>query len=117
MTDQPPLPQTLWDTLSAEAQGAVLGLVETFERRIAELEERVNKNSTNSSKPPSSDPPSVKRRPPTPASGKKRGGQHGHRHPPRAVVPPEQPRQVIDCKPPKSRCGGHELLGDAPEPI
>jgi transposase len=117
MTDQPPLPQTLWDTLSAEAQGAVLGLVETFERRIAELEERVNKNSTNSSKPPSSDPPSVKRRPPTPASGKKRGGQPGHRHHPRALVPPEQLRQVIECKPQECRRCGHELLGDDPEPI
>src|SRR3954447_13329198 len=117
MTDQPPLPQTLWDTLSAEAQGAVLGLVETFERRIAELEERVNKNSTNSSRPPSSDPPSVKRRPPTPASGKKRGGQPGHRHHPRALVPPEQLRQVIECKPQECRRCGHELLGDDPEPI
>src|SRR3954449_12529823 len=117
MTDQPPLPQTLWDTLSAEAQGAVLGLVETFERRIAELEERVNKNSTNSSKPPSSDPPSVKRRPPTPASGKKRGGQPGHRHHPRALVPPEQLRQVIECKPPECQRCGDELHGDDPEPI
>jgi transposase len=117
MTDQPPLPQTLWDTLSAEAQGAVLGLVETFERRIAELEERVNKNSTNSSKPPSSDPPSVKRRPPTPASGKKRGGQPGHRHHPRALVPPEQLRQVIECKPPECKRCGDELHGDDPEPI
>src|SRR3954471_15895088 len=117
MTDQPPLPQTLWDTLSAEAQGAVLGLVETFERRIAELEERLNKNSTNSSKPPSSDPPSVKRRPPTPASGKKRGGQPGHRHHPRALVPPEQLRQVIECKPEGCRWCGHDLHGDDPEPI
>jgi transposase len=117
MTDQPPLPQTLWDTLSPEAQGAVLGLVETFERRIAELEERVNKNSTNSSKPPSSDPPSVKRRPPTPASGKKRGGQPGHRHHPRALVPPERLRQVIECKPPECKRCGDELHGDDPEPI
>jgi transposase len=117
MTDQPPLPQPLWDTLSPEAQAAVSGLVQTFERRIAELEERVNKNSTNSSKPPSSDPPSVKRRPPTPASGKKRGGQPGHRHHTRALVPPEQLRQVIECKPPECPRCGDELHGDDPEPI
>src|ERR1700761_239496 len=111
MKDQPPLPQPLWDTLSAEAQAAVSALAEPFERRIAELEERLNKNSTNSSKPPSSDPPSVKRRPPAPASGKKRGGQPGHRHQPRALVPPEQLRQVFECKPPECRWFGGELHG------
>ena len=117
MTDQPPLPQILWDTLSPEAQAAVAAVVQSLEQRIAELEERVNKNSTNSSKPPSSDPPSVKRRPPAPALGKKRGGQPGHRHQPRALVPPEQLRQVFECKPPECRSCGEALHGDAPEPI
>jgi transposase len=117
MTDQPPLPQTLWDTLSPEAQAAVTAVVQSLEQRIAELEERVNKNSTNSSKPPSSDPPSVKRRPPAPASGKKQGGQPGHRHQPRALVPPEQLRQVFECKPPECRSCGEALHGDDPEPI
>jgi transposase len=117
MTDQPPLPQPLRDTLSPEAQAAVSGLVQTFERRIAELEERLNRNSTHSSKPPSSDPPSVKRRPPAPATGKKRGGQPGHRHHSRSLVPPEQLRQVIQCKPPECRRCGDELEGDDPEPI
>jgi transposase len=117
MTDRPPLPQPIWDTLSPEAQAAVAALVQSFERRIAELEERLDTNSTNSSKPPSSDPPSVKRRPPAPTSGKKRGGQPGHRHHPRALVPPEQVRQVIECKPVACRRCGHELRGDDPEPI
>src|SRR5512143_1886035 len=117
MTDQPPLPPAIWDTLSPEAQAAVTALVRSFERRIAELEERLNTNSTNSSKPPSSDPPSVKRRPPAPTSGKKRGGQPGHRHHPRALVPPEQVRQVIECKPVQCRRCGHELRGDDPEPL
>src|SRR5215207_4407720 len=107
MTAQPPLPQTIWDTLSPEAQAAVSGLVQSFERRIADLEERLGKDSTNSSKPPSSDPPSVKRRPPDPASGKKRGGQTGHHHHPRALVPPEQLRQIIECKPEGCRWCGH----------
>ena len=109
MTDQPPLPLILWDTLSPEAQAAVTVVVQSLEQRIAELEERVNKNSTNSSKPPSSDPLSVKRRPPAPASGKKRGGQPGHRHQPRALVPPEQLRQVFECKPPECRSCGEAL--------
>src|SRR5512147_2065050 len=117
MTDRPPLPPAIWDTLSPEAQAAVTALVRSFERRIAEFEERLNTNSTNSSKPPSSDPPSVKRRPPTSPSGKKRGGQSGHRHHPRALVPPEQLRQVIECKPPRCRWCGDDLRGDDPEPI
>jgi transposase len=117
MTDQPPLPPAIWDTLSPDAQGAVTALVQSFERRIADLEERLGKNSTNSSKPPSSDPPSVKRRPPAPATGRKRGGQPGHRHHSRPLVPPERLRQVIECKPPHCRCCGHDLHGDDPQPL
>jgi transposase len=116
MTDQPPLPQDIWDTLSPDAKAAVMALVQVFERRIADLEERLGKNSTNSSKPPSSDPPSIKRRPPAPASGRKRGGQPGHRHHPRALVPPDRVRQVIECKPPSCRGCGLDLHGDDPEP-
>jgi transposase len=92
-------------------------MVRSFERRITKLEERLDKNSTNSSRPPSSDPPSVKRRPPAPPPGKNRGGQPGPRHHPRASVPPEQLRQVIECKPEGCRRCGHELQGDDPEPI
>src|SRR5689334_20525185 len=103
MLDQPPIPQALWDTLAPEAQAAVTALVQAFERRIAELEERLGKDSTNSSKPPSTDPPSVKRRPPVPPSGKERGGQPGHRHHRRALVPPERLRHVIECRPPHCR--------------
>jgi transposase len=117
MSDSPPIPDVLWGTVPPEAQAAIRALLRTLERRIADLEERVNKNSTNSSKPPSSDPPSIKRRPPTTASGKKPGGQPGHRHRTRTLVPPEQLRQVIECKPPECRRCGHELHGDDPEPI
>jgi transposase len=117
MSDAPPIPQPLWATVPPEAQAAIRALLTTLERRIADLEERVNKNSTNSSQPPSSDLPSVKRRPPAAPSGKKRGGQPGHRHHPRALVPPEGLRQVIECKPEGCRWCGHELHGDDPKPI
>jgi len=117
MTVRPPLSPDLWDTLSPETQAAVSALVLSFERRIADLEERINKNSTNSSKPPSSDPPSVKRRPPAPASGKKRGGQPGHRRQARPLVPPERLRHVIDCKPPECRWCHLPLQGNDSEPI
>ena len=92
-------------------------LVQSFERRIADLEERLNKDSTNSSKPPSTDPPSVKRRPPAPSTGKKRGGQPGHQRRARPLVPPEQVRRVIDCKPPECRWCHQQLRGNDPEPI
>ena len=117
MKDQPPLSPAIWSTLTPEARAAVTALVQAFEQRIADLEERLRKNSTNSSKPPSSDPPSVKRRPPVPPSGKKRGGQPGHRHHPRALVPPEQLRQVIECRPPHCRWCGHDLHGEDPKPL
>src|SRR4051794_33683086 len=117
MKDQPPIPQPLWDGLPAEARAAVSALVDSYQRRIAELEQRLGRNSTNSSRPPSSDPPSVKRRPPVPSTGKKRGGQPGHPRQARPLVPPEQLRQVIDCKPPECRWCHQQLQGDDPEPI
>jgi transposase len=117
MMDRPPLPQDIWDTLTPEAQAAVLALVAAFDQRIASLEERLNTNSTNSSKPPSSDAPSVKRRPPIPPSGKKRGGQPGHHRRVRVLIPAEQVRQLVVCKPTHCReCGG-DLQGDDPEPL
>ena len=117
MPDQPPLPPHIWSTLSPEAQASISAVILSLEQRIADLEERLHKNSTNSSKPPSSDPPSVKRRPPAPASGKRRGGQPGHRRQARPLVPPEQPRQVFECKPPRCRWCGDALAGDDPEPL
>src|SRR3954465_13583271 len=116
MTDRPPLPQHIWSTLSPEAQGAVSAVILSLEQRIADLEEKLNKNSTNSSRPPSSDRPSVKRRPPAPASGRKRGGQPGHHRSPPPLGPPERPRGAIDCKPPRCRWCKDALAGDAPEP-
>jgi transposase len=75
------IPESLWNTVPPEAQAAILAVIAALEKRIAELEARLNLNSTNSSKPPSSDPPDVKlkRRPPAPPSGRKRGRQPGHK--------------------------------------
>src|SRR4051812_40514798 len=117
MPDHPPLAQPIWDTLSPEAQAAVSELVDSFERRVAALQEQGRRNSTDSSRPPSSDPPSVKRRPPSPPSGKKRGGQPGHARHARPLVPPEAVRQVIECKPPQCRWCGDALAGDDAEPL
>ena len=62
MSELSPIPEPTWQTVPPEALQAVQARLEPLERRIAELDQRLNTNTTNSSRPPSSDPPSVKRR-------------------------------------------------------
>src|SRR5215213_4472887 len=103
MRAPPPIPDDLWRQVPPDARAALHTLIQSLERRIAELEQRLNRNSTNSSKPPSTDPPAVKRRPPAAPSGKRRGGQPGHHRHTRSLVPPEQVHEVLDCRPPHCR--------------
>jgi transposase len=110
------IPQHLWDNLSDEARAGIGAVIETLENRIAELEARLNQNSTNSSKPPSSDPIGVKRRPPDPPSKRRRGGQKGHPRRLRALVSPERIASVTDCKPTECRRCGQALGGEDAEP-
>src|SRR5258708_21083058 len=124
MIPMPRLPEPLWKAASPELQAGIMALVQSYEERIAGLENRLNDlenrlklNSTNSSKPPSSDPIGLKRKPPAPPSGKKRGGQPGHHKTHRALVPPEKIRETTHCKPTACRRCGHELSGDDPEPL
>jgi transposase len=124
MIPQPPIPESLWNMVPPEAQGAILALLGSLQSRITELEQRVGDlearlklNSTNSSKPPSSDPIGLKRKPPASPSGRKRGGQLGHRRALRSLVPPEKVRSIIDCKPTDCRRCGHTLAGDDPSPL
>ena len=114
----PSIPESLWVTIPSEAQAAIFAVIASLEKRIADLEARLNQNSTNSSKPPSTDSPEVKvkRRPPVPPAGRKRGGQPGHKRHTRALVPPELVRQTFEIKPPQCRGCGLALQGDDPEP-
>src|SRR5262249_10685137 len=118
MSSHPPISESLWNTVPPDAQAALLDAFASLEKRIAELEARLNLNSTNSSKPPSTDPPAVKlkRRPPASPSGRKRGGQPGHKRHTRALVPLEQIRETIEVKP--THCGGcgAALQGADPAP-
>src|SRR5436309_11567340 len=118
MSPHPPIPETLWNTIPPEAQAALVAAFASLERRIADLEARLNTNSTNSSKPPSSDPPAVKvkRRPPAPPSGRKRGGQPGHKRHTRALVPPDQVRETFEIRPPQCAGCGAALEGQDPDP-
>src|ERR671913_443114 len=115
MTRPTSIPQPIWETLSTEAQAVVAGVIAQLEQRIADLEERLNQNSTNSSRPPSSDPPAVKRAPPKPPSGRRSGGQPGHALQQRPVLEPTRPPVVL--KPSACRRCGHALAGTDPQPL
>jgi transposase len=124
MIDPPPIPDELWAKVPPEAQAAITAVflamrqrVEQLETRVHDLEARLKLNSTNSSKPPSSDPIGLKRKPPAPPTGKNRGGQPGHRKARRTLVPPEQVREIFNCKPTACRRCGRGLAGEDPEPL
>src|SRR4051794_20516474 len=124
MIPRPPIPEPLWSTVPPEAQIAILGVLDSVNGRVLELEQRARDlearlklNSTNPSKPPSSDPIGFKRKPPAPPSGRKRGGQPGHPRAPRRLVPPEEVRTTTECRPTDCRRCGHALVGDDPTPL
>jgi len=73
-----------------------------LEARVAELEQRLNRNSRNSSLPPSQDPPSAPPRPGEPGSGRERGGQPGHEGKSRPLLPLERVDEVVEHWP--ERC-------------
>lgn len=92
-------PEAVWQLVSAvvEAQQAI---IEQLTARIAELERRLGKNSSNSSKPPSSD--GLKRTTSlrTNLTGRKPGGQPGH--PGHTLRQSSRPDEIIEV--PLSRC-------------
>lgn len=108
-----------WVATPPAVQVLVLSLLEsvaTLQKRVAELEERVNQTSRNSSKPPSSDPPNAAPRS-KPVSGRKAGGQPGHSGQGRPLRPVESVNRVVPLRP--ERCGecGTLLLGEDPDPV
>lgn len=117
MSFTPPIPEELWDQIPTAAQAAIRAAFTALEQRIADLEARLNRNSSNSSKPPSAEPLHVERRPPEPTSQRRRGGQTGHRRHTRELVPPERLDAVVECKPEACPDCGHALAGDDAEPI
>jgi transposase len=107
------------DARIAQLEGQVATLtahVETLMKQVAELTERLNRNSRNSHMPPSTDPPgsrggSGEDKP----AGRKRGGQPGHGGSRRALLPPEQVDEVVDVFP--SHCEGcANELAEVPDP-
>jgi transposase len=90
--------------------------IAALQARVAELEARLGKNSTNSSKPPSSDGPGTPPRPKQAPTGRKRGGQPGHGKHERTLLPPERVRSVTECRPKACRGCGDALHGSDPDP-
>lgn len=108
-------PLTLETALELIAE--LRALVAQQAKRIAELEEKVRKDSSNSSKPPSSDGPSKKRKyPEKKRTGRKRGGQPGHKKHERTMLPVEQARSVTEVKPSSCERCGKPLQGEDPCP-
>ena len=109
MSEPPPLPPDIWEGLHPAAQALIRALLQ----RVADLEARLNQNSTNSSLPPSADPPHAKPAPPKPPSGKKAGGQPGHA---RALRPRLAPDLIVHHRPNRCAGCGRGLAGDDPQP-
>jgi transposase len=117
MSAGPPIPDELWQQIPPAAQAAILSLIQHYERRLADLEGRLNKNSTNSSKPPSSEHPHAKPIRHTGKSPRGAGGQLGHAKHQRPLLPTEQCQQVIPCVPPTCRRCAAPLSGTDPQPL
>src|SRR5881628_4019177 len=83
-----------------------------LEGRVAELEERLSRNSRNSSLPPSQDPPSAPPRPKKPASGRRPGGQPGHEGRNRPLFPLERVDEVREHWPERCARCAHAFLAD-----
>jgi transposase len=103
-----------------EAQAIIrllLARIALQDRRITELEARLNKTPQNSSLPPSSQHPHAKPAPPRKPSGKKPGGQPGHEKAERALVPVDRVDETVVLKPRVCRRCGDRLTGSDPEPL
>jgi hypothetical protein len=93
--------------------------IHQLQQQLADTQARLKTNSTNSSLPPSSDRFHGKRRPPPdPARPRKqRGGQPGHPRWQRLLVPDDQVRRTMPCKPTACRRCGRPLTGTDPAPL
>ncbi len=79
--------------------------IQQLEARVEKLERQLAKNSENSSRPPSSDPPQRAARRGKDRSGRKPGGQPGHEGHGRPLLPAWAVDELIDHWPASCDCG------------
>jgi len=118
--EPPPLPPVVLDALPPGVVAYIRWQAAQIDRlaaRVAELEARLGKDSTNSSKPPSTDHPHAKPVRPKPKSKRTRGGQPGHPKHERALIPTADCRAVVPCRPTACRRCGGPLAGADPDPL
>ena len=110
----------LWNRIPTEAQAVFVKMAETIarlERKVAELESRVNKTPQNSSLPPSTQHPHAKSAPRKEKGGKRPGGQPGHPKHERPLLPTEKCDDVQSLKPTECRRCGEKLRGSDADPL
>lgn len=115
---QSPITAEQLAALPPEVQKLVWAIIEHYERRIAELEAKLNpKTPQNSSLPPSSQHPHAKPLANKAKSKNKRGGQPGHEKHERTLIPVERCVAVHDYRPRQCRECGRKLSGSDPQPL
>ena len=90
--------------------------IENLKAEIAELRERLGRNSNNSSQPPSADAAQSRHAPRRERSGRKRGAQRGHTGAGRKLKALAEVDQVIELRPTSCGACGSLLLGTDPQP-
>jgi transposase len=126
MDAHPPLPPEIWEQTPPVAQEMILAQVEALAQlrveiaqlkaTLAELVQRLGRNSRNSSQPPSADPPQTTQQPRRDPSGRRPGGQPGHEGQTRALVPVEAVDVIIPVTPLQCPRCQRPLQGDDPQP-
>jgi len=89
-------------------------LLQQQQKRIEQIEARLNQDSQNSNKPPSSDIPFKKPVKEVKKSKRKRGGQKGHKGHKQELL---EPTQVVPLKPKACACGNAPLDPRGMEPF
>lgn len=108
-----------WHQTPAAVQKAfqlLLKRVTDLEQKVANLEEQLKRNSSNSSQPPSQDSPDKVNPKKTAKSRRKRGGQKGHPGAKRPLVPLEFVKESYDIKPEQCAHCGISLTADDQTP-
>lgn len=114
---RPPITSEQLSALPPDFEALLRSVIEHYERRIAELEARLNKSPQNSSLPPGTQHPHAKPAPQKPKSKKQQGGQPGHARQERPLIPTDECDEVQSLKPAECRRCGRKLSGTDAAPL